>query len=63
MGAIKKFMATRCENCPLCKRARENPDTLFGKLMALHGKFCPFWRAREEIYGSGGAATSERAAR
>jgi hypothetical protein len=47
MGAIKHFMAVRCENCPLCKRARENPDTLFGKVMAFHGKFCPFWRSYE----------------
>ena len=47
MGVIKKFMAVRCENCPLCKRARENPDTMFGKVMSFHGKFCPFWRSYE----------------
>ena len=37
MGAIKTFLAERCENCPLCKRARANPRSLFGRLMALHG--------------------------
>ncbi len=56
MGAIKTFMAARCENCPLCKRARENPNTLFGKLMALHGKFCPFWRSHEQVYSQKPAA-------
>ena len=45
MGAIKQFMAKRCEDCPLCQRARNNPDTLLGKVMAWHGKWCPFWRA------------------
>lgn len=45
MGAIKQFMAKRCENCPLCRHARNHPETMFGKLMELHGKVCPFWRA------------------
>ena len=49
---LKELMAKRCEHCPLCRRARANPDSLFGKLMKLHGKFCPFWRSWEQIYGS-----------
>lgn len=51
MLAISKLIAKRCENCPLCRRAREKPDTLFGKVMKFHGKFCPFWRAWEKEYG------------
>ena len=46
-----RIMAKRCESCPLCKRARENPDTRFGKIMAWHGTWCPFWQARERVYG------------
>lgn len=48
---IKLFMARRCDKCPLCTRARANPDSLFGKAMALHGKLCPFWRAWQQVYG------------
>ncbi len=51
LDGIKKFMAQRCENCPLGQHARANPDTLFGKMMALHGKICPFWRSWEKEYG------------
>jgi hypothetical protein len=56
MPAIKKFMAKRCENCPLCRRARERPASLLGKLMTLHGKFCPFWRAWQKEYGPSSGA-------
>jgi hypothetical protein len=59
MGAIKKFMAGHCENCPLCKHARANPGTLFGKVMALHGKICPFWRAWQEEYGQKQGTSSQ----
>lgn len=57
---VAKFMAKRCDNCPLCRHARENPATIFGLLMALHGKVCPFWRAWEKEYGgkTGAEATS-----
>lgn len=51
LATLKKLMATRCEHCPLCRHAREKPDTLFGKAMALHGKICPFWRAWQAEYG------------
>jgi len=53
MGRFKEFMAKRCEDCPLCRHARENPERWFGRLMTWHGKYCPFWSAREEIYGQG----------
>ncbi|MFH1762127.1 MAG: hypothetical protein ABIA63_13595 [bacterium] len=50
MGKIKNIMAARCEHCPLCKYARNHPENRFGKLMHWHGKWCPFWKAREEQY-------------
>jgi len=52
MGLVKNFMAKRCKNCLLCKYARDKPETAFGRLMAWHGKFCPFWRAYEEVHGA-----------
>ncbi|MBN2497254.1 MAG: hypothetical protein JXR96_21860 [Deltaproteobacteria bacterium] len=51
MGAIKDFMARRCDKCPICRYAREHPDRLVSKAVAFHGKFCPFWRAWEQVYG------------
>ena len=51
MMKIKNILAWRCEVCPLCKYARKNPESLMGKAMAWHGKFCPAWRAWQEIYG------------
>ena len=50
MSQLKKILAKRCDNCPICNYARKNPDTTFGKLMKWHGKWCPFWKAWEEIY-------------
>jgi hypothetical protein len=51
MQFLTDFMAKRCDHCPLCRKAREKPDSLFGKAMHLHGKFCPFWRSWERKYG------------
>lgn len=60
MGLIKNLMAKRCEACPLCKHARQHPESLVGRAMAWHGKFCPFWRAWEEVYGQESKAQSPR---
>ena len=51
METLKKFMAARCEHCPLCRYAREKPETLVGRVMHWHGKYCPFWKAWQEVYG------------
>ena len=58
MSSILKLLAKRCENCPLCRYARNNPEKLFSKMMAFHGKFCPFWRAWEKEYGKEKTAPS-----
>jgi hypothetical protein len=52
MGPIKKLMAARCKHCPLCRFARANPETLVGKAVAFHGRFCPFWRAYQQVYAA-----------
>lgn len=52
MKKLRKIMAYRCENCPICSYARSNPEKLIGKVMTLHGKFCPFWKAWQAEYGA-----------
>ena len=52
MSSMKHFMAKHCENCPACKYARKKPETTFGRVMTWHGKWCPFWKAWQEEYGS-----------
>jgi hypothetical protein len=46
-----RLMAWRCEKCPLCRYARENPDALISRIVRFHGRFCPMWRAHETVYG------------
>jgi len=47
---IKKILARLCDICPLCRFARRYPDSWFGKLMIWHGKWCPVWKAWEDVY-------------
>mgnify|MGYP001397205639 CR=1 FL=1 len=49
MNRISKFLGTLCDACPFCRHARENPQTTFGRIMAWHGKWCPAWKAWEEM--------------
>lgn len=47
-----RIMAKRCETCPACRHARNHPETRFGRVMAWHGSWCPFWKAHEQVYGT-----------
>lgn len=49
MNKIQRFMGKMCDDCRLCQYARTNPETLFGRIMAWHGKWCPAWRAQKEL--------------
>ena len=51
IGTLKKVMAKRCDMCPACIVARKYPDSMFGKAVAFHGKYCPFWKAWQQVYG------------
>ena len=53
-GTLTRLLAARCDHCPLCRYAREHPDKPISKLVAFHGRFCPFWRAWERVYGKAG---------
>ena len=54
-----RIMAKRCEQCPVCKAARERPDTRFGRVMAWHGSWCPFWKAYERVNGTDSAGKNK----
>jgi len=53
IGTFKKIRAAICHNCPLCKHARENPQSTIGKILyhKLHADHCPMWKAEQEVYG------------
>jgi hypothetical protein len=56
-----RFMAKRCDTCPACKYARNHPETRFGRVMAWHGSWCPFWKAQEKVYGKESSSGGMRA--
>jgi len=49
MNRFQRTLGKICDNCPLCNYARRNPETPFGKVMSWHGKYCPAWKAQQEI--------------
>ena len=49
MKKFNKLLGSICADCPLCKYAREKPETKIGRLMEWHGKWCPAWKAYNEI--------------
>ncbi|MGA2223456.1 MAG: hypothetical protein ABSH41_03315 [Syntrophobacteraceae bacterium] len=49
MTRIERFLGKACDGCRLCRYARDNPATTIGKIMAWHGKWCPAWKAQQEI--------------
>lgn len=49
MHRLVRFLGEMCEKCPLCRHARKNPDTLVGKIMAWHGRWCPAWKAHQQV--------------
>jgi hypothetical protein len=53
IGTFKKLRATICNNCPLCKHARKNPESVVGKILhhKKHAENCPMWKAQLEVYG------------
>ena len=60
-GLLKRFMAARCEHCPACSYARNHPENWFGRFMTWHGKWCPFWKAWQKIYGIPGQGEGKAA--
>ncbi len=52
---FKKIRAAICHNCPLCRHARNNPDSRIGKILhhRYHSDNCPLWQAEKEVYGEG----------
>ena len=49
MDRLEQFLGKACDGCLLCRYARENPETLIGRIMTWHGKWCPAWKAQQKI--------------
>jgi hypothetical protein len=49
MQRFTRFLGERCDTCTLCTYARQNPHTLIGKIMAWHGRWCPAWKAQQQL--------------
>jgi hypothetical protein len=47
-----KVLATVCDNCPVCRRARRKQRGIAYQLVKkVEGRVCPFGRAYERITG------------
>ncbi|MBW2527359.1 MAG: hypothetical protein JRI23_24465 [Deltaproteobacteria bacterium] len=53
---LKRVMAKRCDLCLPCRYARRHPDSVVGRAIHWHGRWCPFWQAWQEVYGDEPAA-------
>ena len=49
MNRLTRYLGERCDQCSLCRYARENPETRIGRIMAWHGKWCPAWKAQQQL--------------
>jgi len=49
MNRIERLVGKACDECLLCRYAKANPSTTIGKIMTWHGKWCPAWKAQQEI--------------
>lgn len=49
MNRFTRVLGQACDDCRLCRYARENPHTLLGKIMNWHGRWCPAWKAQKSI--------------
>jgi hypothetical protein len=49
MRRFSRFLGEICDNCTLCRYARQNPETWMGKIMTWHGKWCPAWKAQQQL--------------
>ena len=38
-------MESRCEDCPMRRRAERNPNSLLSRLWRWHTTWCPGWKA------------------
>jgi hypothetical protein len=49
MNQFDQFLGKAYDGCLLCRYARDNPRTIVGEILAWHGKWCPAWKAQQEI--------------
>ncbi len=47
---VSKVLAGVCTCCPFCIARRRWPDSLYGRIMAIVEKGCPFCRAYDRLH-------------
>ncbi len=49
---VRRALAAACHWCPVCRRARNRPESLVGRILhhPLHADHCPFWKAERALY-------------
>ncbi len=52
ISVFKKVRGAICHNCPLCRHARNKPESFIGKILhsKKHADNCPMWKAEKELY-------------
>lgn len=49
---LDHMLAIVCRSCPVCRRARKRQrGVAFWLVKRVEGRFCPFCRAYERVYG------------
>ncbi len=50
---FKRLKASICKHCPACNHARENPESIVGRILhhPFHSGHCPIWKAYADMYG------------
>jgi len=52
VGPLRRVLAVVCHHCPVCRHAREHPESFFGRVLhhPLHANYCPMWKAENSVY-------------
>lgn len=51
-GLLDRWMARKCELCPMCRSARQRQSGLaYALVRNVEAKLCPFCRAYERVHG------------
>ena len=52
MTRLDRALASICENCPICRRARNKQrGVAYGFVRGVEDGICPFCRAYERVHG------------
>ncbi len=49
-GIVTRLLSVVCVGCPLCIARRRWPGSVYGRVMALVERACPFCRAYDRLH-------------